>query len=660
MQAPHGPRLNGSTSDGNDDDGPVEPCAGGTSDVSSSDASSSDPTHGAASTGETGTGDGLFANAWTAGQVAELVELQRQESAVQARRAVLLTQMSSACDSPDAGWTGRAPWGSMLMDVAGALTVHQATVGRWVDDSRHLALKHPKTLAALGQGRVHWAQVTRLLGATANASAAVCAEVEAQLIDVLPTLAPAQVERLAKAAVLQADPQLAADDHERAIDNRRVRVRPQPDGMVDVTVSTDAVSGRQHHHALADLEERSRQDQTGFLGIPLSKLGKRSHRTADLMVDLPELCAELLDLTDGVLPSLEEPSLVQKWFPTAHTRALAGLLVGRTEPGPDDDSDETAGVVGQAGAPNGKVRRRVSRRRGRKRQVRIDVPAVTCTRGMGGVGWVEGYGPIAASQALALLPTAEIRRGLVDPDTGRLLALDPPGHTPTLEQALEQAREALARERQQQRAWTRERFIEEHRWDGVTERRSQPRPERTDAERAAEREAVDLLLRWRAAQAPPTVDTSPDTSTLTPLDRQLLALTLADRELPPEDPSRRVEPQHDPSPDLDELVVHRDDTCDGPGCAVPARRCDRDHHHPYTRADEPEGEAAGTGGTRTSAASLIPRSERCHQAKHHPSWTVISHGDGTSTWTSPTGQTITTRSTLRPLLPPPKPWRPQT
>jgi hypothetical protein len=56
----------------------------------------------------------------------------------------------------------------------------------------------------------------------------------------------------------------------------------------------------------------------------------------------------------------------------------------------------------------------------------------------------------------------------------------------------------------------------------------------------------------------------------------------------------------------------------------------------------------------------VPRSERCHQAKHHPSWSVVSHGDGSSTWTSPTGARYLTRSSLAPLLPRPKPWQPMT
>jgi hypothetical protein len=91
-----------------------------------------------------------------------------------------------------------------------------------------------------------------------------------------------------------------------------------------------------------------------------------------------------------------------------------------------------------------------------------------------------------------------------------------------------------------------------------------------------------------------------------------------------EDPSQRVEPQHDPTEALREFVELRDRRCDGPGCSTPAHNSDLDHRIPWP---------AGP----TSAANLDPRSERCHQAKHH-GWTVTVDHHGVSTWTSPGGR----------------------
>lgn len=92
-------------------------------------------------------------------------------------------------------------------------------------------------------------------------------------------------------------------------------------------------------------------------------------------------------------------------------------------------------------------------------------------------------------------------------------------------------------------------------------------------------------------------------------------------------PDDTPEPQHDPSAPLARFVRLRDVRCDGPGCSVPASRCELDHHEPYPTGD-------------TSAANLRSRSQRCHHAKHS-GWTVINRPDGTTRWTSPAVRSYT-------------------
>jgi hypothetical protein len=94
------------------------------------------------------------------------------------------------------------------------------------------------------------------------------------------------------------------------------------------------------------------------------------------------------------------------------------------------------------------------------------------------------------------------------------------------------------------------------------------------------------------------------------------------------------EPQHDPSAALARAVRFRDGQCDGPGCSVPAARCELDHTTPY-----PEGP--------TSFGNLRSRSQRCHHAKHS-GWTVVTDSDGTSHWTSPGSRTYTVPTRDRP------------
>ncbi|MDQ4011866.1 MAG: HNH endonuclease [Actinomycetota bacterium] len=82
-------------------------------------------------------------------------------------------------------------------------------------------------------------------------------------------------------------------------------------------------------------------------------------------------------------------------------------------------------------------------------------------------------------------------------------------------------------------------------------------------------------------------------------------------------------PQH-----LTGLVITRDQTCQFPGCRVPAHLCDIDHSIPYNPAD-------GTGPT--SEFNLGPRCQGHHQVKQTPGWSVTQHSDGCTTWTTPTG-----------------------
>jgi hypothetical protein len=90
------------------------------------------------------------------------------------------------------------------------------------------------------------------------------------------------------------------------------------------------------------------------------------------------------------------------------------------------------------------------------------------------------------------------------------------------------------------------------------------------------------------------------------------------------------EPPHDPSASLARLVRVRDQGCDGPGCGTGAGRCELDHHSAYP---------AGP----TTASNLAARSPRCHHAKH-AGWTPVMHGDGSTTWTSPSRRQYLVRS----------------
>jgi hypothetical protein len=76
-------------------------------------------------------------------------------------------------------------------------------------------------------------------------------------------------------------------------------------------------------------------------------------------------------------------------------------------------------------------------------------------------------------------------------------------------------------------------------------------------------------------------------------------------------------------------VTARDATCRFPNCRQPARRCDLDHVQPW-----PEGP--------TAASNLIALCRHHHRLKHSGRWQIVTTGNGTVTWTTPTGRIHTT------------------
>lgn len=100
-----------------------------------------------------------------------------------------------------------------------------------------------------------------------------------------------------------------------------------------------------------------------------------------------------------------------------------------------------------------------------------------------------------------------------------------------------------------------------------------------------------------------------------------------------------VEPGRFPSARLATFVKIRDLRCTGPGCAMPASRCEIDHLVPVSE------------GGQTAAWSLGLKSPRCHHARHDGWEARRDDTDGSTHWLSPAGGEYPRRSPWRP--PPP-------
>ena len=80
-----------------------------------------------------------------------------------------------------------------------------------------------------------------------------------------------------------------------------------------------------------------------------------------------------------------------------------------------------------------------------------------------------------------------------------------------------------------------------------------------------------------------------------------------------------------PQPLVDFLTA-RDRICRFPGCSQPARVTDLDHAVPWEE------------GGHTSPENLGLLCRRHHRMKTHNGWQLVSHADGSCTWTSPHGK----------------------
>ncbi|MEO6713850.1 MAG: DUF222 domain-containing protein [Mycobacteriales bacterium] len=115
-----------------------------------------------------------------------------------------------------------------------------------------------------------------------------------------------------------------------------------------------------------------------------------------------------------------------------------------------------------------------------------------------------------------------------------------------------------------------------------------------------------------------------------------------------------------PDAELAEFITARDRTCRFPTCARAARHCDIDHAQPYQhpQPDEPRGDGdvhgdhaqpcdptshgdrhGGCGGGATSSANCGALCRRNHRQKTAGDVHLVSHPDGSATWTTSTGHT---------------------
>ena len=558
-----------------------------------------------------------------------------------------------------------------VLELAGTLLLSQQALSSRSAEAQRLVSVLPRTLAALAGGELLVPQAKALLEVTKNTAPPVASRVEAALLPELLGWDAPEVRRRAAAMVLQVEAELdlqhgtdtAGDRLAAARANRKVTVRPEPDGMAGLW---ELLPAEQAVRFRRDLDELARRAKLSDLDAGVTRTADQ--RRADLLAALPGLV-------------LRGHAACQQWRAGAASlgtpvgggpvggNSIGGNSIGGGPVGGGPASTGPAGA-GPAGAgPAGG-----------------NAAHGPCSSGSccgGGCSWggpalsganpvgvllnvlvpmdtvvdrgvqpatLTGYGPISAAHVRLLRPAAWVRPIYVDSRSGQPIALGgtiyppqagqpgqpeyrarpeqagPPGQAEQAEQprALGQGHQADQTDQPDQLDRPDQiKQVDQPDPLNFVDNHSQQRPDPDQRDRRGSKKRKDLDGSKKRKE--PGGNAQHRSRPVT-WDEQSFRAVLQSF-LQPVEITDRAEPQHDPSRRLTRLLQLRDVRCAGPGCSVPAQRCDRDHRIPY-----------GTPGGVTAAWNLRHLSRRCHRAKHH-GWTLTPHPEGRVSWQSPLGRT---------------------
>ena len=500
--------------------------------------------------------------------LALLSELEAEEARLFARKARALVDYREQCRALAPEGEGAA---FVALDLAVACGIAQVTATSRLAQAEQLVGLLPGTLALLGEGRLRVGQALVLLEETKGLDEVLTRRLETVVLPLVEGMTAGETRRLVKQTLVRLDADASEVRRREQHRARRVFVSSKPDGRAFVGV-----------HGSAEAALGFWEDLTLLAKLTFGADDPRTldQQRADLALGLSGFA---LSSRRGHGPSL---------------RSWLGL---------PDETDAGACTLAGRNALSAGQQRRV--------QAVVLVPVQTGLGLSEDPGELLGYGSVSGQHARDLLAAAELRKACVDVTSGRLIApsderLRPPGWSGRFWASAHPASEA----------------VELHGYRHAPPPDSAPSPSVARPLAAAMSGSGSVLEQSCAAlpTKPPPPSPAPDP---VPPGRPITLfdalLQLVHTPLPAES---RVEPRHDPSPGLADLVRFRDPRCIGPGCSQPSRACDLEHWTPY-----PEG--------TTSADNLGPASRRCHNAKTYGGWSYTPHPDGSTTWTTPWGQT---------------------
>ena len=493
------------------------------------------------------------------------------------------------------------------IELAGTALVGQYRAARELDDATRAADNFPRLSELLAEGTVFVPTADLLLEATRRCTPEVQARVDSRLSGQLVGRNATDCRRLVATTVLaveaEIDPQLTQDRLDAAKKGARVWVSPGQDGMTAVGAVLDAVAGRRWALDFEQLVRAQRLlDRRAGAERTLDEI------RAEVFAHLPSLVLELVRAArDGRLAELAELD--------AETAAELAQLAQDTVDLPLPDEAPTDAAVD---AETGEIR------------VEVDPydEGIAAQDPYRDLPWTPGEEPLDVVPEGQPPPTAAAAQDAASRDnsnSGTTSSTGPPD--PTV---------VVLLLRCLQMPLDNPTVVNLH-LPMATALDLTDSPGHLDGHGPLDARRIRLLLPDAhlrevyvdhtgvpLGSQPRAERPRPGQAGLVDLARRLRPIALVDD----------AEPQHDPSTALAEQVKLRDQRCDGPGCTMPASRCDLDHETRW-----PDGP--------TAEWNLKDRSRRCHQAKHD-GWHAERHEDGSTDWTSPTGRTYTSHSQWQP------------
>lgn len=220
----------------------------------------------------------------------QLLVAAQAEARSFALRASLLVESNNLAGRVEAELSRMAQF--PVVEPAGTLRQSQQALSTQSAEAERLVHWAPRNHAALRSGELLACQAKALLEVTRNTAPEVTSRVEAALLPEMLGWNPADVRRRAAAMVLPVESELdlergtdhVADRLAAARANRRVTVRPEPDGMAALWATLPAEKAIRFRQNLDELARRARLSDADA-GI----VRTADQRRADLLVELPGL-----------------------------------------------------------------------------------------------------------------------------------------------------------------------------------------------------------------------------------------------------------------------------------------------------------------------------------------------------------------------------------